>query len=195
MPQITTGQASAPVTTFVDLTLDDLAAVVVHIQSLDEADQRLRFGHPVKDAEHAEKIARRLLQMTTVFGLWDAAHERLLVLGSYGKATLASDAIEAAASALPEARGGMSQRMANWLYPRVVAQGHKRIEWNFYADNALVMAIAKKQGMKVDCRQGECVACFDLQPTANAIGHWLESLDQLLEAVRDASHASPGARL
>ncbi|MDP1781569.1 MAG: hypothetical protein Q8K14_15805 [Hydrogenophaga sp.] len=195
MPQTTAQSAAQNATTFVDLTPDDVPAIVVHLQALDEADQVLRFGTPVKDAEHAERIARRLLQINSVFGLWDAAHVRLLMLGSYGKATLASDAIETASSALPEARGGMSQRMANWLYPRLVAQGHKRIEWNFYADNAVVRAIAKKRGMKVDCRQGECVAYFDLQPTADAIRDWLDSLDQLLEAVRNASHAGPGARL
>lgn len=195
MPQTTAQSAAQNATTFVDLTPDDVPAIVVHLRALDEADQTLRFGTPVKDAEHAEKIARRLLQINSVFGLWDTAHERLLMLGSYGKATLASDAVETASSALPEARGGMSQRMANWLYPRLVAQGHKRIEWNFYADNAVVRAIAKKRGMKVDCRQGECVAYFDLQPTADAIRDWLDSLDQLLEAVRNASHAGPVARL
>ncbi len=195
MPQITTSSAAPGTTTFVDLTLADIPAMIGHILALGEADQKLRFGVPVNDAEHAETMARRLLQMNAVFGLWDASHERLLMLGSYGKATLASDAVETAASALPEARGGMSQRMANWLYPRLVAQGHKRIEWNFYADNAVVTAIAKKRGMKVDCRQGECVAYFDLQPTADAIHTWLDSLEQLLEAVRDASTAGPGAKL
>lgn len=195
MPQTTAQAAAQSAATFVDLTPDDVPAIVVHIRTLGEADQRLRFGTPVKDAEHAEKIARRLLQMNTVFGLWDASHQRLLMLGSYGKATLANDAVETASSALPEARGGMSQRMANWLYPRLVAQGHKRIEWNFYADNAVVTAIAKKRGMKVDCRQGECVAYFDLQPTADAIREWLDGLEQLLEAVRNESHTSPGAKL
>jgi hypothetical protein len=193
--QTNTPTAVHGATIFTDLTPDDVPAIVVHIRALGEADQKLRFGSPVKDTEHAEKIARRLLQMNTVFGLWDAAHDRLLMLGSYGRATLASDAVETASSALPEVRGGMNQRMADWLYPRLVALGHKRIEWNFYADNAVVRAIAKKRGMKVDCRQGECVAYFDLQPTADAIRDWLDSLDQLLEAVRNASHAGPGARL
>ena len=187
--------ATPTAATFVDLTLNDLPAMVVHIMALGQADQKLRFGTPVKDAESAEKIARRLLQMNAVFGLWDASHQRLLMVGSYGKATLANDAVETASSALPEVRGGMSQRMANWLYPRLAAQGHKRIEWNFYADNAVVTAIAKKRGMKVDCRQGECVAYFDLQPTADAIRDWLDGLEQLLEAVRNESHASPGAKL
>lgn len=195
MPQTTDPSATQSATTFAELTSADVPAIVVHFLALGEADQRLRFGTPVKGAAHAEEIARRLLEKNTVFGLWDAAHVRLLMVGSYGKATLASDAVETASSALPEARGGMSQRMANWLYPRLVAQGHKRIEWNFYADNAVVTAIAKKRGMKVDCRQGECVAYFDLQPTADAIRTWLDSLDQLLEAVRNASAASPGAKL
>lgn len=192
MPQTNVPSADPGAATFVELSPDDVPAIAVHIRALGEADQRLRFGNPVKDTGQAEKIARRLLQINTVFGLWDASRERLLMLGSYGKATLANDAVETASSALPEARGGMSQRMANWLYPRLVAQGHRRIEWNFYADNAVVSAIARKRGMNVNCRDGECVAYFDLQPTADAIRDWLDNLGQLLEAVRNESE--PGAR-
>ena len=199
MPQITTGQAPTPINAFVDLTMKDLAAVAVHIQSLDEADRKLRFvsGVDARSMESAQRIARAMLQSpnVTTFGLWDAARERLLVVGCYGPVPRKPGTVETGASALREVRGGMSQHISSWLHPRLVAEGYKRIEWMFYEQNERVAAIAKKRGLSVTCYQGECLACIDLQPTADAIRDWLDSLDQLLEAVRNESHAGAGARL
>lgn len=199
MPQITTAQAPASNTTFVDLTMDDLAAVAVHIQSLDEADRKLRFGFGVdaRSTEAAQRIARAMLQSSnvTTFGMWDAAHTRLLVVGSYGPVPKKPGTVETAASALREVRGGMSQRISDWLHPRLVAEGCKRIEWMFYMQNERVAAIAKKRGLDVTCYQGECQACLDLQPATNAIKDWLDRLDQLLEAVRNEPPAGAGAKL
>ena len=142
-------------------------------------------------AEVLQHPGRFLLQVLRAF----RANQGLLLAGAVAYYALLSIVPLFLLMGQFAARGGMSQRMANWLYPRLVAQGHKRIEWNFYADNAVVTAIAKKRGMKVDCRQGECVAYFDLQPTADAIREWLDGLEQLLEAVRNESHTSPGAKL
>ena len=199
MPQITTGQAPTPINTFVDLTINDLAAVAVHIQSLDEADRKLRFGFGIdaQSTEAAQRVARAMLQSPSVktFGLWDASHERLLVVGCYGQVPNKPGTVETGVSALREVRGGMSQRISDWLHPRLVAEGCKRIEWMFYEQNERVAAIAKKQGLDVTCYQGECQACIDLQPMANAIKDWLDRLDQLLEAVRNEPPAGAGAKL
>lgn len=199
MPQITTGQAPTSINTFVDLTINDLDAVAVHIQSLDPADRQLRFGSGVdsRSMESAKRKAQAMLQSPnlTTFGLWDAAHERLLVVGCYGPVPQKPGTVETGTSALPEVRGGMSQRISDWLDPRLVAEGYKRIEWMFYEQNERVAAIAKKWGLKVTCYQGECHACIDLQPTANAIKDWLDRLDQLLAAVRNEPPAGAGAKL
>jgi hypothetical protein len=199
MPQITTGPAPATINTFVDLTINDLDAVAVHIQNLDPADRQLRFGSGVDShsMESARLKARAMLQSpnVTTFGLWDAAHERLLVVGCYGPVPQKPGTVETGASALREVRGGMSQRISEWLHPRLVAEGFKRIEWMFYQQNARVAAIAKKWGLSVSCYQGECHACIDLQPTANAIKDWLDRLDQLLEAVRNDPPDGAGAKL
>ncbi len=196
MPQQNPAPTTAhPTDTFVDLTPADLAAIVAHIQHLDDMDFRLRFGSRARDTASTQMLARDLFKVAHVFGLWDAERQRLLVLGCYGKSATAPDNVEMGLSALPEARGGASQRVANWLQTRFVAQGFKRIEIVFYASNQPVAQLASRMGMDVKCKQGECSAWLDLRPTADAIRDWLDRLDQLLEAVRNAPPTGATAKL
>lgn len=181
--------------TFVDLTPADHAAIVSHIQHLDDTDFRLRFGSRARDATSTQMLANDLFKVAHVFGLWDAEHQRLLVLGCYGKAATTPDSVEIGLSALTEARGGASQRVANWLQTRFVAQGFKRIEIVFHVSNQPVAQLASRMGMDVKCKQGECMAWLDLKPTADAIRDWLDRLDHLLEAVRNAPPAGTTAKL
>jgi hypothetical protein len=193
--QNTTHAAAQAPDTFVDLTPADLAAIVAHLQHLDDTDFRLRFGSRARDTASNQMLVGALFKAAHVFGLWDAERQRLLVLGCYAKSATTPDSVEIGLSALPEARGGASQRVANWLQARFVAQGFKRIEIVFYASNQPVAELASRMGMDVRCRQGECVAWLDLKPTADAIRDWLDRLDHLLEAVRNAPPAGATAKL
>lgn len=197
MPQTSDHTPVQTADAFVELGAGDLAAIVAHLQSLDEHDFHLRFGSGLRTPEVLQRTAQGLLQRASVFGLWDAGHTRLLVLGSHGRSTSASapDSVELGLSALPEIRGGVSQRVAAWLLPRLVAAKYKQVELMFYASNQPVARLAAGMGMKVSCSQGECVAHFDLKPTADAIHDWLDRLEQLLEAVRNAPPAGAGAKL
>lgn len=196
MAQKTTARTAAPARdTFVDLTPTDHAAIMVHIQHLDDMDFRLRFGGRARDAASNQMLVSALFKAAHVFGLWDAEHRRLLVLGCYARSASTPDSVEIGLSALPEARGGASQRVANWLQTRFVAQGFKRIEIVFYASNQPAAELASRMGMDVRCKQGECVALLDLKPTADAIRDWLDRLAHLLEAVRSAPPAGTTARL
>lgn len=198
MPQKTPA-ATTPVQTadtFVELGAGDRAAIVAHIESLTEADYELRFGRR-RSPEGIQSTASGLIQKASLFGLWDAGHTRLLVLGSYARVTSATtpDTVELSLSALPEIRGGVGQRVANWLQSRFVAQGFKRVELSFYASNQPVVQLASQMGMKVTYSMGHGVAHLDLKPTADAIHDWLDRLDQLLEAVRNAPASGPTAKL
>lgn len=182
--------------TFVDLTADDQPAVVAHLQSLDERDFHLRFGTS-RQPESVKKIANALFQRAHVFGLWDAGHTCLLVLGSYGREPGASvpGTFEVSMSALRESRGGMGRRAAEWLQPRLVAQGAQQVELLFHASNTAVVRLAASMGMKIQFSGGEGVARLDLRPAADAIRDWLDRLDQLLEAVRNEPGGGTTAKL
>ncbi|RJP69506.1 MAG: hypothetical protein C4535_06870 [Comamonadaceae bacterium] len=197
MPQTSDHTPVQPDGAFVELGAGDLTAIVAHLQSLDERDFHLRFGSGLRTPDALQRTAQGLLQRASVFGLWDAGHTRLLVLGSHGRSTSASapDSVELGLSALPEVRGGVSQRVATWLLPRFVAAKYKQVEVLFYAANQPVARLAASMGMKVSCSQGECVAHLDLKPTADAIRDWLDRLEQLLAAVRNEPPASAGAKL
>ena len=197
MQKTSTASPGQTADNFVDLTTHDLPAVVAHLQALDDRDFHLRFGGVARQPDVVLKIASRLFQMAHVFGLWDAAHVKLLVLGSYGQDPMAKapGSFDVSLSALRECRGGMGKRVAAWLQPRMVAQGAQQIELMFHASNRAVVKLATGMGLTIQCEGAECTAHLDLKPTADAIHDWLDRLDQLLEAVRNDSEPGAGAKL
>ena len=197
MQKTSTPSAVQTADTFVDLTTHDLPAVVAHLQALDDGDFRLRFGGVPRQPDVVQKIANRLFEMAHMFGLWDAAHGRLLVVGSYGQdlRALVPGSFDVSLSALRECRGGMGKRVAAWLQPRLVAQGAQQIELTFHSSNTAVVKLAAGMGLTIQREGGECIAHVALKPTADAIHDWLDRLDQLLEAIRNESEPGTSAKL
>jgi GNAT superfamily N-acetyltransferase len=137
------------------------AKLATHLRTLDSEDRRLRFGLALPDAAVDEYVARIDFGRDVAFGVFDDA------LHLVGAAHLArADAhAELGVSVLSGHRG---RGIGAALLAR--AHGHAR-NWGIGAlfmhcltENAAMMHLARKQGMRIVAERGEADARLELSP-------------------------------
>jgi len=139
------------------------AKFATHLRALDGEDRRLRFGLALPDAAIDEYVARIDFGRDVVFGVFDDA---LHLIGAAHLARADAHA-ELGVSVLPRHRG---RGIGAALLAR--AHGHAR-NWGIGAlfmhcltENAAMMHLARKQGMRIVAESGEADARLELPPAS-----------------------------
>ena len=141
------------------------AKFATHLRALDSEDRRLRFGLALPDAAIDEYVARIDFGRDAVFGVFDDA---LRLIGAAHLARADAHA-ELGLSVLPAYRG---RGIGAALLAR--AHGHAR-NWGIgvlfmhcLTENAAMMHLARKQGMRIVAESGEADARLELAPASPA---------------------------
>ena len=165
----------------------DRAALTEHFLALDRDDRRLRFGASLSDDAIRALEERIDFERDEIFGIPGADLRLLAVvhMAFYpGKAELGL-------SVLPAARG---QGLGNALFSRAVMhlvnRGVREVFVHCIAENAAMLHIARKHGMRVVQEGGESDARLALaRPTpASVLAEWF--VDQNARLVHEARRAA-----
>lgn len=154
------------------LERDNLGA---HLTTLDTEDRRLRFGIAIGDAAIGDYVARIDFGRDAVFGVFD---DELHLIGAAHLAR-AEEHAELGLSVLPDHRGrGIGGALLGRAHTHARNWGVAVLFTHCLTENAAMMHLARKQGMKIVAASGEADARLDLPP-ANA-----SSITQALLAER-----------
>ena len=158
----------------------DRAALRAHFLTLDPEDRRLRFGNPLRDESIVEYVERIDFEHDEVFAVRDGD---LSILGAVHVA-LGDGAAELGLSVLPHVRG---RGIGNGLFERAVVhlrnRGAESVFVHCLAENAAMMHLARKHGMRLAFEGGESDASVELRPPTpeTVISEWMH--DQHADAV------------
>jgi RimJ/RimL family protein N-acetyltransferase len=145
---------------------DDRPAVVAHFIALPADDRRLRFGATLADAAVVEYVDRIDVERDTLLGLREQGNP--LLIGVAHVAFGDADA-ELGISVLPEYRG---RGAGTALFCRAVKhareRGVSRVFMHCLAENAAMMHIARRSGMKIVVAWGDADAHLALSPGVSA---------------------------
>jgi GNAT superfamily N-acetyltransferase len=136
-----------------------------HFLSLDGEDVRLRFGAPLGPHGIAAYVERIDFDTDAVFGVYDDD----LGLGAAAHVAFSADGAELGVSVLPANR---SRGIGSALFARAVEHARNRFVTRMYmhclSENAAMMHIARKSGMKICVDTGEAEAFLKLAPADQA---------------------------
>jgi GNAT superfamily N-acetyltransferase len=144
-----------------------------HFLSLGPEDVRLRFGVPISSAAIVDYVARINFDVDAVFGV----HDEALALVGAAHVAFTDDVAEIGVSVLPGHRGGgvgsaLLARAAEHVRNRFVT----RLFMHCLAENATMLHIARKLGMKICVDTGEADAFLKLPPAdpASVTGEFVD---------------------
>jgi len=168
----------------------DRGALADHFLTLDSEDRRLRFGSPLGDAGIIAYVQRIDFGADGIFAVQD---ERLRIVAAIHVARIGTSA-ELGLSVLPGYRGA---HLGTVLFARAVMylrnQGIRTVYVHCLSENATMMHIARKSGMRLTTGGSESDGQLALEP-ATAHTHMLEWLqDQralALQIVRQQARLS-----
>ncbi|MDH4094999.1 MAG: GNAT family N-acetyltransferase [Betaproteobacteria bacterium] len=176
------------------------AKVAAHLRRLDAEDRRLRFGLAVADAAIDDYVARIDFDRDAVFGVFDDA------LDLAGAAHLArgDDQAELGVSVLPACRGrGVGAALLARAHLHARNWGIGALFMHCLAENAAMVHLARKQGMRIVSESGEADAHLALPPADAAsfaqavlderVGLFDYALKSQFDAVRRLMLAGAGA--
>ena len=136
-----------------------------HFLRLDANDIRLRFGTPLGSEAIAAYVQGIDFDTDAVFGIY----EDELELAAAAHVAFGADGAELGVSVLP---GHRSRGIGSALFARAVEHARNRFVTRMYmhclAENAAMMHIAKKSGMKICVDTGEAEAFLRLEPADHA---------------------------
>jgi GNAT superfamily N-acetyltransferase len=136
-----------------------------HFLRLDAEDVRLRFGAPLGPEGIEAYVERIDFDTDAVFGVY----EDELGLAAAAHVAFGADGAELGVSVLP---GHRSRGIGSALFARAVEHARNRFVTRMYmhclAENAAMMHIAKKSGMKICVDTGEAEAFLKLEPADQA---------------------------
>jgi len=151
---------SHPAVVPVRLAAYDRPALLEHFRALDHEDRRLRFGSPLGDAGIESYVDRIDFEGDDVIAVRD---ECLRIVGAIHVAR-AGSAAELGLSVLPGYRGiGIGTALFERALIRVRNRGLASIYIHCLAENAAMMHIARKLGMRVVRNGGETDAYLELR--------------------------------
>lgn len=172
----------------VRLRAADRDALTQHFLSLGPEDRRLRFGATLTDDAIRALEERIDFDRDEIFGI---AGEDLSLLAVVHVAFYPEGRAELGLSVLPQARG---QGLGNALFSRAVMhlvnRGVREVFVHCIAENAAMLHIARKHGMRVVHEGGESDARLALaRPTpASILAEWF--VDQNARLVHEARRAA-----
>jgi GNAT superfamily N-acetyltransferase len=136
-----------------------------HFLRLDAEDIRLRFGTPLGSDAIAAYVQGIDFDTDAVFGVY----EDELGLAAAAHVAFGVDGAELGVSVLP---GHRARGLGSALFARAVEHARNRFVTRMYmhclAENAVMMHIARKSGMKICVDTGEAEAFLKLEPADQA---------------------------
>jgi GNAT superfamily N-acetyltransferase len=136
-----------------------------HFLGLDAEDIRLRFGAPLGPEGIAKYVERIDFDSDAVFGVY----EDDLGLAAAAHVAFGADGAELGVSVLP---GYRSRGIGSALFARAIEHARNRFVTRMYmhclSENAAMMHIARKSGMKICVDTGEAEAFLKLEPADQA---------------------------
>jgi GNAT superfamily N-acetyltransferase len=148
-----------------ELTRLERAKLAAHLLALDAEDRRLRFGLPISDASVADYVERIDFGRDVVFGVFD---DELNLAGAAHLAR-AEDHAELGVSVLPAHRGrGIGAALLERAHTHARNWGIGTLFMHCLTENAAMMHLARKQGMRIAAASGEADAHLDLAPASAA---------------------------
>lgn len=191
-----TDHASAP-QGIVELSAQDRAAMVAHLEHLSDDDLALRFmtsGRPTPDqiglaVDRMIALAGRGNAVN--IGVRDPKQGGLVMLGIYGvEAGSDGTTAEIALSVLPQVRSqGLTRQLLQWSVTRALRDKVKWIALYFNPANERVRALVQKLGLQTITKQGESFARVDVERAGANIVSLIDRLQQLLDATHDIAAA------
>jgi GNAT superfamily N-acetyltransferase len=136
-----------------------------HFLRLDAEDIRLRFGAPLGPDAIAAYVDRIDFDTDALFGVY----EDELELAAAAHVAFGADGAELGVSVLP---GHRARGIGSALFARAIEHARNRFVTRMYihclAENAAMMHIARKSGMKICVDTGEAEAFLKLEPADQA---------------------------
>lgn len=133
-----------------------------HFLALDAEDRRLRFGVGLSDHGVRDYVERIDFDRDAVFGIFDDE----MRLAGIGHLARGDGFAELGVSVLPECRG---QGMGGALLARALTHarnwGVPTLFMHCLSENAAMMHLARKQGMRIAAQRGEADAYLELPPS------------------------------
>ena len=140
-------------------------SLLAHLVSLPAADTRLRFGAPRTPAASAAYVAGIDFERDAVFAVYDDA---LMIVGA-AHVGFFEDAAELGVSVLPTHRGrGIGAALVVRASEHARNRGTTRLYMHCLAENAPMLAIARRAGMSIVVTAGEADAHAALPPASPA---------------------------
>ncbi len=148
-----------------ELTRLERPKLAAHFLALDAEDRRLRFGLPISDAVVADYVERIDFARDAVFGVFD---DELNLAGAAHLAR-AEDHAELGVSVLPAYRGrGVGAALLERAHTHTRNWGIGTLFMHCLTENAAMMHLARKQGMRIAAASGEADAHLELAPASAA---------------------------
>ena len=148
-----------------ELTRLERPKLAAHFLALHAEDRRLRFGLPIPDAVVADYAERIDFANDAVFGVFDDE----LVLAGAAHLARAEDHAELGVSVLPAHRGrGIGAALLERAHTHARNWGIGTLFMHCLTENAAMMHLARKQGMRIAAASGEADAHLDLAPASAA---------------------------
>ena len=136
-------------------------AILAHFLALDAEDRRLRFGVGLSDHGVSDYVARIDFERDAVFGVFD---DNMLLAG-IGHLARSDGFAELGVSVLPAFRGkGLGGALLARTHVHARNWGVPTLFMHCLAENAAMMHLARKQGMRIAAAQGEADAYLELSP-------------------------------
>lgn len=137
--------------------------LAAHFLALGAEDRRLRFGLPISDASVADYVERIDFGRDAVFGVFD---DELNLTGAAHLAR-AEDHAELGVSVLPTHRGrGIGGALLERAHLHARNWGIGMLFMHCLSENAAMMHLARKQGMRIAAAGGEADAHLALPPAS-----------------------------
>ena len=148
-----------------ELTRLERPKLAAHFLALNAEDRRLRFGLPISDASVADYVERIDFGRDVVFGVFD---DELNLAGAAHLAR-AEDHAELGVSVLPAHRGrGIGAALLERAHTHARNWGIGTLFMHCLTENAAMMHLARKQGMRIAAASGEADAHLELAPASAA---------------------------
>lgn len=139
--------------------------LLAHFLALGAEDRRLRFGLPLSDDSIADYVARIDFGRDAVFGVFDDE----LNLAGVAHLARAEEHAELGVSVLPAHRGrGIGAALLERAHTHARNWGIGTLFMHCLTENAAMMHLARKQGMRIAAASGEADAHLALSPASPA---------------------------
>jgi RimJ/RimL family protein N-acetyltransferase len=162
-----------PTPSTVRLREADRASLELHFLALDRDDRRLRFGAPIADEGVQEYAARIDFDHDRIF----AVHDQNLEVVAAIHLAFTGEAVELGLSVLQGWRG---EGLGNALFKRATTylrnRGYKEVFVHCLSENAAMMHLARKHGMRIVYSGGETGARLALAPATpeSRLTEWVD---------------------